>query len=36
MRERIEMVGGTLTLSSAPGTGTQVRAEIPFNPEKKP
>jgi signal transduction histidine kinase len=35
MRERIEMVGGILTIESAPGVGTTVRAEIPFNPEKK-
>ena len=34
MRERIEMVGGSLTLESAPGKGTTVRAELPFNPEK--
>jgi signal transduction histidine kinase len=30
MRERVEMVGGTLVVSSAPGRGTTVRAEIPF------
>lgn len=30
MRERVEMVGGTLTLDSSPGQGTTVRAEIPF------
>ena len=34
MRERIEMIGGTLSIISAPGKGTTVRAEIPFNPEK--
>jgi signal transduction histidine kinase len=34
MRERIEMIGGTLSIISAPGEGTTVRAEIPFNPEK--
>jgi PAS domain S-box-containing protein len=34
MRERVEMVGGTLTIESAPGQGTIVRAEIPFNREK--
>ena len=34
MKERIEMVGGTLTIRSAQGTGTTVGAEIPF-PEKK-
>jgi signal transduction histidine kinase len=30
MRERVEMVGGTLAIASAPGQGTTVRAEIPF------
>ena len=35
MRERVEMVGGTLSFDSAPGHGTTVRAEIPFNPRKK-
>jgi signal transduction histidine kinase len=34
MRERVEMVGGTLIIDSAPGQGTTVRAEIPFNREK--
>jgi signal transduction histidine kinase len=34
MRERIEMVGGNLTISSVPGTGTTVRAEIPFTSEQ--
>jgi len=34
MRERIEMVGGRLTIESARGKGTTVRAEIPFKPEK--
>jgi len=28
------MVGGTLTIESAPGQGTTVLAEIPFNREK--
>lgn len=31
MRERVEMVGGTLSIESALGRGTTVRAEIPFN-----
>jgi len=34
MRERIEMVGGNLTIESTPGQGTTVRAELPFNPAK--
>jgi two-component system sensor histidine kinase DegS len=32
MRERIEMIGGTLAIESAPGRGTTVRAEVPFHP----
>jgi len=31
MRERVEMVGGTFTVESAPGQGTTVRARIPFD-----
>ena len=30
MRERVEMVGGTFAIESAPGKGTTIRAEIPF------
>jgi signal transduction histidine kinase len=30
MRERVEMVGGSFTIESAPGIGTTVRAQIPF------
>jgi signal transduction histidine kinase len=30
MKERVEMVGGTLEIESNPGRGTVVRAEIPF------
>lgn len=30
MRERIEMVGGHLTIESSPGRGTTVRAEVPL------
>lgn len=30
MRERVEMVGGTLLIESSPGAGTTVRADIPF------
>jgi signal transduction histidine kinase len=30
MRERVEMVGGSLRVESAPGQGTTIRAEIPF------
>jgi two-component system, NarL family, sensor histidine kinase DegS len=32
MRERIEMIGGTLQIESSPDTGTTIRTEIPFNP----
>jgi PAS domain S-box-containing protein len=34
MKERLEMVGGSLTIKSATGKGTSVRAEIPFTPEE--
>jgi signal transduction histidine kinase len=34
MKERVEMVGGNLTIKSTPGKGTTVRAEIPFTPEE--
>jgi len=30
MRERVEMVGGTFCVESAPGRGTTVRVDIPF------
>jgi PAS domain S-box-containing protein len=30
MRERLEMVGGSFSIESAPGRGTTVRAQIPF------
>lgn len=30
MRERVEMVGGTLLLESTPGEGTTVQVDIPF------
>jgi signal transduction histidine kinase len=33
MRERVEMVGGTLNIHSSPGHGTTVRAELPFVPD---
>jgi signal transduction histidine kinase len=35
MRERVEMVGGNLTIESTPGKGTTVRTEIPFIPQNK-
>lgn len=31
MRERVEMIGGTLAIESVPGRGTLVRAEIPLH-----
>jgi two-component system sensor histidine kinase DegS len=34
MKERIEMVGGNLTISSAPGKGTTVLVEIPVETEQ--
>jgi len=36
MKERVEMVGGNLTIQSESGKGTVVRAEIPFIIEKEP
>jgi signal transduction histidine kinase len=30
MRERIEGVGGTFDVRSAPGTGTRIEAEVPL------
>ena len=30
MRERVEMVGGSFRVESAPGKGTTIRAQIPF------
>jgi signal transduction histidine kinase len=35
MRERAEMVGGTLTVESSPGHGTTITTQIPFNKETK-
>ncbi len=34
MKERVEMVGGSLAIESKPGRGTTVRAEIPFKQER--
>jgi signal transduction histidine kinase len=31
MRERVEMLGGTLTLESTPGSGTMVKVEVPYH-----
>jgi signal transduction histidine kinase len=31
MKERVEMIGGRLTIESAPGKGTTVRADVPLN-----
>jgi signal transduction histidine kinase len=36
MRERVEMVGGRFEIVSAPGKGTLVRAEIPFEEPANP
>ena len=30
MRERVELLGGTLTVESAPGAGTRVLARVPI------
>ncbi len=34
MKERLEMVGGSLAIESKPGQGTTVCADIPFNQKK--
>jgi len=33
MRERISLLGGTLSIFSEPGVGTEVTAKVPFTPE---
>jgi len=35
MRERVEMVGGTFCVESAPGKGTTIEVEIPFGKVRK-
>jgi signal transduction histidine kinase len=35
MRERVEMVGGTFCVESAPGKGTTIQVEIPFDKVRK-
>jgi signal transduction histidine kinase len=35
MRERVEMVGGSFCVQSAPGQGTTVRVEVPFAQVRK-
>ena len=36
MRERVEMVGGTFSIESAPGKGTTIKVEIPFTKAPPP
>jgi signal transduction histidine kinase len=33
MRERVEALGGSFRLDSAPGAGTTVEARVPLEPE---
>ena len=35
-RERVEMIGGTFSVESAPGQGTTIRAQIPFSHVRQP
>ena len=34
-RERVEMIGGSFNVESAPGKGTTIRAQIPFSHDGK-
>jgi signal transduction histidine kinase len=36
LRDRVEALGGTLSISSHPGTGTELRATIPFEAPPHP
>jgi len=36
MRERLELIGGSLSISSTPGHGSEVRAELPVPSESSP
>ena len=36
MRERIRLVGGHIDLRSAPGMGTRVDVEVPYQPRQQP
>jgi signal transduction histidine kinase len=36
MRERAEMLGGTLEIKADPGNGTIVKAAVPMNGNHKP
>ena len=36
MRERAEMLGGTLEIKADPGNGTTVKAAVPVNGNHKP
>ena len=36
MRGRIELIGGTLSISSAAGSGTRIVAEVPVPPGREP
>ena len=35
VRERLEMIGGTVTISSVPGDGTLVKLTVPLSPPVK-
>lgn len=36
MRERVALLGGTLTIDSTPGRGTRIRAEVPWKEMVRP
>jgi signal transduction histidine kinase len=35
MRERVEALGGRLDIESAPGQGTEIRADVPLTLEEE-
>ena len=36
MRERIELIGGSIEIGSPAGGGTEIRASVPVSPEPAP
>jgi signal transduction histidine kinase len=36
MRERVDLLGGTLTIDAAPGAGTLITVDLPLEPRDSP